>query len=465
MSENPGVSPALVWFRRDLRLSDNPALETAVASGRPVAALFVLDRGGGDPRAPGEASLWWLDRSLRALAADLKARGVGLVLRQGDPAEVVPEVAREIDAALVAWNRVAGTADAEAAVQVALGGVEARSFNGSLLLDPERFTSKSGDGYRVFTPFWRAALVALDEREPMPAPAPGRMAGAPALPSEEIADWRLSPTAPDWSEGFHDWTPGEAGAQARLEAFLDGGLADYVEGRDRPAEAVTSRLSPHLAWGEISPTQVFAAARRLGHTGARAKFLSELGWREFAHHLLHRRPDMATRNFSDGIDGFPWRDDPKGLGAWRRGMTGYPIVDAGMRELWATGYMHTRVRMIAASFLIKHLMIDWRIGERWFWDTLVDADPASNPMNWQWVAGCGPDASPFFRIFNPTLQGERFDPKGAYVRLWVPELAALPDALAHRPWEAPLAAPAYPAPIVEHTAARTRALDAYKALR
>ena len=323
----------------------------------------------------------------------------------------------------------------------------------------------------MFGPFWRAVQTHLGDSPPTPAPRPEHLRpfiGADR--SDDLDAWRLKPTAPDWSGGFAEWKPGEAAAADCLGEFIDRALPRYPQTRDLPSEDGTSRLSPHLAWGEIGPRRILAsiqAAEALGDVGPAAaeKLLAELGWREFSHHSLHTHPDLATRNLRPEFDAFPWRDDPQGLDAWRRGRTGYPIVDAGMRQLWATGWMHNRVRMIAASFLIKHLMIDWRVGERWFWDTLVDADPASNPVNWQWVAGSGIDASPFFRIFNPTAQAEKFDPSGAYVRRWVPELAHLQGDLVHQPWIAPLEAPDYPAPIVDHGMARARALQAFRSLR
>ena len=285
----------------------------------------------------------------------------------------------------------------------------------------------------MFTPFWRRVQALGDP--PKPLPAPKMLNGVPDLASDRLEDWKLEPTAPDWAGGLRDnWQPGEASAQARLEAFLDGGIAGYASDRDRPDRDGTSRLSPHLRFGEISPRQVWHAARFAAAEHPRLsadieKFLSELGWREFCRHLLFDVPDLATRNLQPSFDGFPWKHDAKALRAWQRGQTGYPIVDAGMRELWHTGVMHNRVRMVVASFLVKHLLIDWRCGEQWFWDTLVDADAGSNPANWQWVAGSGADAAPYFRVFNPILQGEKFDPDGVYVRRWVPELAQLPDKL------------------------------------
>jgi deoxyribodipyrimidine photo-lyase len=315
---------------------------------------------------------------------------------------------------------------------------------------------------------------------PKPLPAPLALRPGPDLAGDTIESWRLEPSHPDWAVGLREaWTPGEPSGRRRLGEFLGAGAAGYAAGRDRPDRAATSGLSPHLRFGEISPRQVWHAARfaaddRPALVGDIDKFLSELGWREFCRHLLFDLPDLANRNLQPAFDAFPWRQDDAALLAWQRGRTGYPIVDAGMRELWRTGVMHNRVRMVVASFLVKHLLIDWREGEKWFWDTLVDADPGSNPANWQWVAGCGADAAPYFRVFNPILQGEKFDPDGAYVRRWVPELARLPAALIHQPWSAaPLELASagvalgttYPGPIIDHRAGRERALAAYRVLR
>jgi deoxyribodipyrimidine photo-lyase len=457
-------APVIVWFRRDLRLADNPALHAAAQSGAPVIPLYVLDETPGI-RAPGAAARWWLDKSLRALSQDLAARGARLVLRRGEAGRIVRELAAETGAGVV-WNRLydPGVTERDAALKAA---VSARSFNGSLLTEPWAVKTKIGGPYKVFTAFWRAAR---DQVDPGVAhPAPSRLATPDRWPdSEALDDWSLHPKAPDWSAGFGDWRPGETGAAARLTSFIAGSLADYPRGRDRPGEVGSSRLSAHLHWGEIGPRQVWrgvraAVARKPAIGDAAETYLAELGWREFNHQLLYHQPDFETVNFKPQFDRLDWRDAPAELGAWKQGLTGYPIVDAGMRELWATGWMHNRVRMIVGSFLVKDLLIDWREGERWFWDTLVDADSANNGGNWQWVAGSGADASPFFRIFNPVTQGQRFDPDGAYVRRWVPEVAGLDKAHLHAPWSAPGGGPpGYPPPMVDHGAARDRALTAYK---
>jgi deoxyribodipyrimidine photo-lyase len=469
-------APVIVWFRRDLRLSDNPALADAVKSGAPIIPLYILDRTEG-LRAPGAASLWWLGKSLERLSASLEALGSRLLLRRGAAAAVLETLARETGAARVVWNRLydPGVTDRDAELKTALkrDGVSVESFNGSLLCEPWTVRNKSGEPFKVFTPFWRAARPGLDLTRLLPQPSV--LPGPAAWPaSDRREDWSLQPTKPDWSGGFGIWAPGEAGARARLSEFLASGLATYAEARDFPAAGAGSHLSPHLHFGEISPRQVWAAVdEAVGANPAldrnAEKFRSELGWREFNHALLFHNPQMETRNFKSAYDAFPWRDDPVAFAAWTKGLTGYPMVDAGMRELWATGFMHNRVRMLAASFLVKHLLLDWRLGEAWFWDTLVDADRANNAGGWQWVAGSGADAAPYFRIFSPMGQGEKFDADGAYVRRWVPELARLPGGAVHSPWTAdPLALRAagvtlgqtYPHPIVEHGFARDRALQA-----
>jgi deoxyribodipyrimidine photo-lyase len=465
--EDPG--PILLWFRQDLRLADNPALQAALGTGRPVIPVFI-ERGASDGRAWGGASRWWLDKSLAALDADLRALGSRLILRRGDPVDLIRKLAAETGAVGVFWNRLYGPAainDGAALTALRATGLIARSHNAGLLIEPWSLRTAAGKAYRVFTPFWRAARAALDGIEPLPAP---RHLPAPeAWPaSERLEDWRLHPNAPDWSGGFSDWRPGEAGARARLDAFVDADLAGYRRLREHMGQAGGSRLSPHLHWGEIGPRQVWAAAQAAAAAGRADdgeldRFLFELGWREFNHHLLFEIPDIARRNIDPAFDRMAWRSDPQGLEAWREGRTGYPLVDAGMRELWATGFMHNRARMAAASFLTKHLLIDWREGEAWFWDTLVDADEANNPANWQWVAGSGADAAPYFRIFNPVLQGEHYDPDGDYVRRWIPELRALPGAGAHQPWLG--GAPDYPQRIVDHRMARERALEAYARTR
>jgi deoxyribodipyrimidine photo-lyase len=481
------TSPCIVWFRDDLRLSDHPALHAASQTGSPVICLYVLDEASEAPQSPnarplGGAARWWLAQSLRALQTRLASVGSPLVLRKGPAAEIIAGLARETEAGAVFWNEIAHAPQRAVAGQVAAAleaiGVASQSFPGDLLVAPANIRNKDGRGLRVFTPFWRRVLASGDPPEPLPTPKTLRPVAG--LSGDPLESWRLEPAHPDWAGGLRDsWTPGEIPGQQRLGDFLATGVAGYAGERDRPDRDRTSRLSPYLRFGEVSPRQVwhaarFAAADRPALSGDIDKFLSELGWREFCRHLLFDVPDLATRNLQVSFDTFPWRHDDQALLAWQRGRTGYPIVDAGMRELWCTGVMHNRVRMVAASFLVKHLLIDWREGERWFWDTLVDADAASNPANWQWVAGSGADAAPYFRVFNPILQGEKFDPDGAYVRRWVPELARLPAGLIHQPWRAtPLELKAaqvefgksYPEPIIDHRKGRERALQAYATVR
>ena len=469
--------PVILWFRRDLRLHDNPALNDAAETGRPIMPVFILDAH--YDRPIGAASKWWLDKSLRALDAALNDRGARLILRRGGAAAVSQGLIAETGADAVFLNRLfepgAFEQDAEIAHALKADGVECRGFNGTLMLRPGAVLNGSGNPYKVFTPFLKT-LLSMSEPPPHTT-GPRRIKTPDQIASDDLDDWALHPASPDWSGRF-DWTPGEAGALEALSTFLADGLATYAKDRDFPDRPASSRLSPHLHWGEISPWRAIERARQAAENGkvspAEAeKFVAEIGWREFSAHLLHQFPYIVDRAFRPEYDAMPWRDDPKGLQAWKRGRTGYPLVDAGMRQLWATGWMHNRVRMIVASFLIKHLLIDWREGEAWFWDTLVDADLASNVQNWQWVAGSGADASPYFRIFNPIAQGEKFDPKGGYVRRWVPELARLPDRWLHAPWTAPAEVLReagvrlghdYPRPIVEHEKARARALDALKAV-
>ena len=477
--------PRIVWFRDDLRLSDHPALHAASSAGAPVICLYILDDqspGLAAARPAGGAARWWLAQSLRDLQARLGAIGSPLLLRRGAAAKIITGLARETNAEAVFWNAIAQAPHQAVAEQVAASlreiGVAVHSLYGDLLVPPVNIRNKDNRGLRVFTPFWKRVLASGDP--PRPLPAPKRLGTVPGLGSDRIESWGLEPTRPDWAGGLRQtWKPGEPSAQLQLGAFLQGGVAGYGGDRDRPDRHGTSRLSPHLRFGEISPRQVWHAARfatagRPVLSGDIDKFLSELGWREFCRHLLFDVPDLATRNLQPSFDAFPWKHNGKALRAWQRGQTGYPLVDAGMRELWHTGVLHNRVRMVVASFLVKHLLIDWREGEKWFWDTLVDADPGSNPANWQWVAGSGADAAPYFRVFNPVLQGEKFDPDGVYIRSWVPELGQLPVGVIHQPWNAArleLAAAGvrlgetYPAPIIDHKVGRERALAAYASVR
>ncbi len=471
----------LLWFRSDLRLADNPALAYAAASGEPVVPVFILDDQDCDAWAPGGASRWWLHGSLSALDHDLRKLGShGLILRRGPAQDAIAALVAQTQAKAVVWNRRyepwAVALDGRIKAGLRAKGIEARSFNATLLCEPSTFANLQGQPYKVFTPFWKSLRATVPV--PTPIAAPAHMTPlAKSLASDALASWALRPTRPDWAGGLNaHWTPGEAGAQARLQTFLDDGLLTYRERRNLPGQAGTSGLSPHLHFGEIGPWQVWraavtAASAQTGDpmTPGVETFLSEVAWREFSAHLLFHFPTLPTAPLRPQFERFPWRVDAKALSAWQKGLTGYPIVDAGMRQLWTTGWMHNRVRMIVASFLIKHLLLDWRDGEAWFWDTLVDADLASNAASWQWVAGSGADAAPYFRIFNPITQGEKFDPDGAYVRRWVPELGRLSNGVIHAPWTASaieLSAAQvrlgqdYPRPIVDHFVARARALEA-----
>ena len=472
------ASPTLLWFRRDLRLADNPALTAAVRRGRPVVAVYILDDEDAGDWASGGASRWWLHHSLERLAESLRGRGSRLILRRGAAAAVLDRLISETGAEAVYWNRCyepwATARDQAIKASLRLRGHEVRSFNASLLREPWEIASKVGGPYRVFTPFWKALRAMGDPGDLLPTP--DRIPTLEVAPaSDDIDAWALTPSKPDWAFGLRAaWKPGEAAARQRLEAFLDGAAPEYAKRRNFPGTNGTSRLSPHLHFGEIGPRQIWHAAS-FHHTGmATDQFLSEIAWREFSHHLLFHFPMLPTTPLRPEFADFQWSDDPGALAAWRHGMTGYPIVDAGMRELWATGWMHNRVRMIVASFLVKDLLLPWQVGARWFWDTLVDADLASNSASWQWVAGCGSDAAPFFRVFNPSLQGAKFDPQGTYVRRWVPEIAGLPDSIIHKPSDARLIDLSdagirlghdYPLPIIDHRAARDRALTAFRSLR
>ncbi|HYI34300.1 MAG TPA: deoxyribodipyrimidine photo-lyase [Glaciibacter sp.] len=445
------AKPTIVWLRDDLRLADNPALDAAVERNAPVVVVYLLDDVSEGIRPLGGASRWWLHHSLVALAASLEAIGSRLVLRRGPAATEIPRLVSETDAAAVYWNRrYAASREIDAALKQSLrdSGVEVDSFHANLLFEPWSVTSATDDPFQVFTPFWKACLARPVPREPLPAPA---ALVSPEVASDRIEDWELLPTHPDWAGGLRErWQPGEASASRALADFRDGALADYHR-RDEPGQAATSRLSPHLRFGEISPFQVWHAvqgALPVDDTENVAKFLSEVGWREFNWNILYHFPRLSTDNFRREFDAFPWRSDRDAeLKAWQKGRTGIPLVDAGMRELWRTGYMHNRVRLVAASFLVKNLMIDWRLGERWFWDTLVDADEANNPANWQWVAGSGADPAPYFRVFNPLLQADKFDPERKYINTWIP---------ADEP---------YPEPIVDVAQSRREALDAYESMR
>lgn len=465
------MKPTIVWFRKDLRLGDNPALTAAVRRGAPVVPVYILDDEAAGDWRPGGASRWWLHQSLEALAKDLAARGSQLVLRRGRARDVLDDLIRETSAEAVFWNRCyepfAIARDKDIKQLHTDRGLDVRSFNGSLLAEPWDIKSKSDKPFRVFTPFWKTVTAELTVERPLPTPDKTLPAYGKKLPSDDLKAWGLLPTKPDWAGGLREaWVPGEAGAKKRLADFLDEALGQYEGGRDRPDRDYTSRLSPHLHWGEISPRQIWhALGAHDPHAKGVQKFQSEIGWREFSYHLLYQAPELPEKNLRPEFDDFPWADSKAHLEAWQKGETGIPMVDAGMRQLWHTGWMHNRVRMIAASYLVKHLLQPWQAGARWFWDTLVDADLANNSASWQWVAGCGADAAPYFRVFNPALQGEKFDTEGEYVRRWVPELEGVPKKYVHKPWEMASPPADYPAPIVSLAHGRARALEAFEAIK
>ncbi len=476
------ASVSLVWFRYDLRVADNPALEAAIQRGGPIIPVYIWAPEDEGTWPPGAASRWWLHQSLSCLAAHLQTCGSRLVIRRGPSLLTLQTLIKDTGAQAVFWNRRYEPSiverDTKMKSTLRATGIHVESFNTALLFEPTTLRNKAGKPFQVFTPFWKTCMSLPEPTAPLTVPS--RLPVPVQWPdSLLLASLQLEPTI-DWAGGIRAaWCPGEDGARRELQRFLDTAITDYAEQRDRPDEVQTSRLSPHLHFGEISPRQVWYAVRKATkkhptkQRGAEA-YLRQLGWREFAHHLLFHFPHTTDQPLRAEFADFPWREDPIDLRAWQRGQTGYPLVDAGMRELWATGWMHNRVRMVAASFLVKHLLLPWQTGDRWFWDTLVDADLANNTLGWQWVAGCGADAAPYFRIFNPVVQGEKFDPHGDYVRRWVPELNRLPAEWIHQPWEAPTnvlteagvkLGTTYPEPIVDHYNARIRALAALAKLK
>ncbi len=471
-------SPVIVWFRQDLRIADNPALDAAAREGRPILPIYILDDENAGEWKMGGASRWWLHQSLAELDRTIDG---SLMLLRGDAKTILPELIRSVKADSVFWNRCYEpwrvARDSEIKKSLQRNSISARSFNGSVLFEPPNTNKPDGTPYRVFTPFYRRGCLQKGIPPRKPLPAPRNVSWFDSDAGVALDDLELMP-AVNWYAGMaEEWEPGEAGAKARLAEFLSAGIRHYDEGRNRPDKRYVSRLSPHLHFGELSPNQVWYSV--LGDravdelTPDEDTFLSELGWREFSNNLLYNEANLPARNLQRKFDTFPWIDDEGHLRRWQRGETGYPIVDAGMRELWQTGYMHNRVRMIVGSFLVKNLLLHWLHGARWFWDTLVDADLANNSAGWQWIAGCGADAAPYFRIFNPVTQGKKFDPQGEYVRRFVPELGAMPDKFIHNPWEASAEVlnsagialgEDYPEPVVDLKASRERALAAFKSL-
>jgi len=454
-------SPNLVWLRQDLRLADQPAFAAAAAEG-PVVPLYVLDDETPGAWAIGGAQRWWLHHSLAALARDLAAAGAPLVLRRGRSVDEVMRVVAEVGA-----QRVHAIGHYEpwwqAAEQALAERTELVLHDGLLLADPRQVRTRQGGRYRIFTPFWRALLDQMPPAPPLPAP---EVLTSPesTVPSDRLEEWELLPTKPDWATGFGGWAPGEKGAVGRVEALAER-IAGYDVNRNLPSLDGSSRLSPHLHFGEVSPAAVWHAAKAAD--GDATPYLREIGWRDFTANMIDQFPNLGEVNGRAAFDRMAWRggeEATRDFAAWTRGRTGYPIVDAGMRELWATGWMHNRVRMLAASFLVKHLLIDWRRGTRWFWDTLIDADYGNNSVNWQWIAGSGLDSNPFGRIMAPLSQSAKFD-AADYIRRWVPELAGLSDDDIHDPHTAGRRPSAYPAPLIGHQEGRARALQAAIAAR
>jgi deoxyribodipyrimidine photo-lyase len=476
--------PGLLWLRLDLRLADNPALAAAVRTCSSVIPVFIWAPEEESLWAPGAASRWWLHQSLLDLEHALAKRGSKLILRRGPTEKALLDLATESDARSIFWNRryepTLVARDRNLKTLFRKRGLAVESFPGNVLFEPWTVQNSAGKPFRVFTAFWKACLT--EPPPPTAKPVPQRIQAPSKWPvSLAVSNLRLEPEV-DWAIGMRqNWRPGESGATSQMKAFLNSALEAYPIDRDRPDLPGTSRLSPHLHFGEISSRQIWRAVhnrfleKQSGDSSAAAyAYLREIAWREFAHQLLFHFPESSQEPLQTKFSNFPYRTDGLSMKAWTHGKTGYPLVDAGMRQLWHTGWMHNRVRMIVASFLVKHLLIRWQDGASWFWDTLVDADLANNSLGWQWVAGCGADAAPYFRIFNPVLQGEKFDPDGDYVRRWVPELTGLSNAWIHKPWKAPalLLAEAgvqlgdtYPMPIVDHETAHKRALLAFASIR
>ncbi len=472
------MSAVIVWFRKDLRLDDNPAWKRAVDSGRPVVPVYILDEKAGGDWAFGAASKWWLHHALTDLSRQLEAVGSGLILRKGESGEELKQLVDEIEAGSVYWNRcyepwrVKEDSRLKSALQDA--GVEAWSGNASLLREPWEISNQQGGAYKVYTPFSKACAQKKPNKQPVES-GDGQPAEPESWPeSTGLPELKLLPEIP-WDSGLEKaWNPTREGALDRLREFLKDAVGEYKDKRNLPGEDGTSRMSPYLHWGQIGPREIEAQLSEVPDSPGKATYYNELVWREFAYHVLYHFPDTPDEPLQPAYSDFPWEHDASMLKAWQKGQTGYPILDAGMRELWQTGWMHNRVRMIAASFLVKHLLHSWKEGARWFWDTLVDADLASNTLGWQWAGGCGADAAPYFRIFNPIIQGKKFDPEGDYIRTYVPELEKVPNAKLHTPWELSEAEQSeygcvlgkdYPLPVIEHGEGRDRALKALQAMK
>ncbi len=429
--------PIIVWFRQDLRILDNPALAEA-SKVAPILPIYILDDVNAGEFKMGGASRFWLHQSLKALNESCQGN---LCLYQGDPLTVLQEIIQRTGATGVYWNRCYEPwrikRDQHIKTYLATNQIDCKSFNASLLWEPWEVLKQDKTPYRVFTPFFKKGCLETPSPR-FPIKQQQNITWVKDTASHLLDELSLLPKI-SWHQSLQaHWQPGEVGAHLRLNEFLEKGIRGYQEGRNFPSQPHVSKLSPHLRFGEISPNTVWYAVQNMDIPQYdKDHFLSELGWREFSYHLLYHNPSMPVENLQKKFDAFPWQHDEEVLQRWQQGKTGYPIVDAGMRELWQTGYMHNRVRMIVASFLVKNLMIHWRHGAQWFWDCLVDADLANNSASWQWVAGCGADAAPFFRIFNPVMQAEKFDPEGNYIKKFVPELKYVPIPYVYAPWKAP----------------------------
>ncbi len=474
-------APVILWIRRDLRLTDHPAFHAAAQHNVPIYPIFIWSPDEEGDWAPGGAHQWWLHHALETFGASLKKLGLPLILRKGQSLEEIKRLCSETGAGAVYWNARYEPSGQEIDAQVlevlSESGIAVKTFEGQLLHNPDAIQTGSGKPYQVFTPFWKKLQEEMHVDPPLPAPQLSKQHVPDNPPSTlPLEALNLLPSI-DWAAGLRaTWTPGEAQAKKRLQLFIDQSLESYPTQRDYPYDDGTSLMSPYLHNGEISPRTVWHTVLEKGASApdASRSYLREIAWREFSYHLIHHFPLTPSKNLKSKFDAFPWANNALSLQQWQKGETGYPIVDAGMRQLWHTGWMHNRVRMIAASFLTKHLLLPWQEGARWFWDTLVDGNLANNTMGWQWSAGSGADAQPFFRIFNPITQGARFDPKGVYVRKWVPELQKVPDKFIHSPWTTPpevlrhlgiTLGETYPMPIVDHKGARARALSAYEKIR
>lgn len=476
-------TPIIVWFRNDLRLHDNPALHFACRQGESILPIYILDDDAAGHWKMGGASRWWLHHSLESFQKDLsKKLGLTLILKRGKAADIIPDLIKETRAKSVYWNRNyepwSINRDKDMKENLKNQDIAVETFNARLLFEPWEIKTQSGDPYRVFTPFWKNCMEDPKLRDPYPIPDKAQQADL-SIKGDTLKDWHLLPVKPDWSGGMQEfWEIGETAALNQLEDFLDNRVTTYKDKRDYPSIDATSLLSPHLHFGEISPLTIWHKTKPLldeahGNSDDYKNinhFISEIGWREFSYHLLFHYPETPDKPLYDKFNKVPWDKNEKALSAWQKGQTGIPIVDAGMRQLWQTGWMHNRVRMLVGSLLVKNMLIDWRAGEQWFWDCLVDADLANNTQGWQWVAGCGADAAPYFRIFNPLTQGKRFDENGEYVRHYVTELKKLPNKYIHNPWEAPddvlekagiILGETYPHPLVDLKASREKALEAF----